>query len=194
MPFRSPPIPLLAALMLLAVLPACKNDLDRVAALEVPADGPDRITTGAEYLFSDSGVVRNRVRAATIEEYTGDDPHTELSGGIELTFFAPDGTANGLLTARKGSILPKQNRMQVDQQVVFTNVRGEQLETEQLTWDRDSGRVHTDKPVKVTRARDIIFGQGLDASQDMGNYTVRKVTGTVFIGAGDTLAPEKPGN
>ena len=182
---------ILAAVLFAAGFSACKNDLDRVAALEVPADGPDRITTGAEYLYSDSGLVRNRVRAATIEEYTGDDPRTELSGGVELTFFSPDGKLNGVLTARRGSILPAEKRMQVDQQVVFTNARGEKLETEQLTWDQDSGRVHTDKPVKVTRAKDIIFGQGLDASEDMSKYTVRKVTGTVFLDAGDTLAPAK---
>lgn len=190
---RSPLTFLIPAVVLL-MLPACKNDLDRVAALEVPADGPDRITTEAEYLYSDSGIVRNRVRAAIIQEYTGDDPHTELSGGLELTFFTPDGNASGVLTARKGSIHPMEKRMQVDQQVVFRNIRGEKLETEQLIWDQDSGLVHTDKPVKVTRARDIIFGQGLDASQDMGTYTVRKVTGTVYIGADDTLAPVKKGN
>ena len=184
-------IGILVAVQLATGFSACKNDLDRVAALEVPADGPDRITTGAEYLYSDSGLVRNRVRAATIEEYAGDDPRTELSGGVELTFFSSDGQANGVLTARRGSILPAENRMQVDQQVVFTNARGEKLETEQLTWDRDSGRVHTDKPVKVTREKDIIFGQGLDALEDMSKYTVRKVTGTVFLGAGDTLAPAK---
>jgi hypothetical protein len=45
--------------------------------------------------------------------------------------------------------------------------------------------------VKVTREKDIIFGQGLDALEDMSKYTVRKVTGTVFLGAGDTLAPAK---
>src|SRR5690606_25080224 len=50
-PFRAArrllPALALAAAALLA--PGCKNDLDRVRAIEVPAGGPDRITTGAEY-------------------------------------------------------------------------------------------------------------------------------------------------
>jgi LPS export ABC transporter protein LptC len=184
----------LLATALCAVLAGCKNDLDRVAALEVPEDGPDRITKEAEYLWSDSGVVRNRLRAALMEEYLGDAPHTELSGGVEVTFFAPDGSVSGLLTARKGSVQPKEDRMLVEQEVVFRNVRGERLETEQLAWDRASGQVHTDRPVKVTRARDIIYGQGLDASQDMSSYRVHQVTGTVYLGQGDTLAPEPQGN
>lgn len=182
---------LAAALAACALLAACKNDLDRVRAIEVAPGGPDRITTDAEYLYSDSGVVRNRVRAGTIAEFEGDSPHTELSGGVELTFFDPQGHTSGRLTARRGRILPKENRMEVEEHVVFVNAKGEQLETEQLTWVQDSGRVFTDRPVKVTRARDIIYGQGMDAAQDFSRYTVRRITGTLFIGKSDTLAPEK---
>lgn len=168
---------------------ACKNDLDRVAAIEVPVNGPDRITTDAEYLYSDSGTVRNRVRAGTISEFNGEHPHTDMTNGVELTFFGPDGHAGSQLTARRGQIQLDRNRMVVEEQVVFINARGERLETEQLTWSKDSGRVYTDRPVKVVRARDIIYGQGLDAAQDFSRYTIRKITGTLFIDRNDTLAP-----
>lgn len=173
------------------LLPACKNDLDRVAAIEVPANGPDRITTQAEYLYSDSGTVRNRVRAGTISEFSGDHPRTVMTDGVELTFFGPDGHAGSQLTARRGEIQDEFKRMVVEEQVVFINGKGEKLETEQLTWDQDSGRVHTDRPVKVIRSRDIIYGQGLDAAQDFSRYTIRKITGTLFIDRSDTLAPMK---
>ena len=79
--------------------------------------------------------------------------------------------------------------MVVEEQVVFINAKGEKLETEQLTWSQDSNRVYTDRPVKVIRARDIIYGQGLDAAQDFSRYTIRKITGTLFIDRSDTLAP-----
>lgn len=168
---------------------ACKNDLDRVAAIEVPANGPDRITTNAEYLYSDSGTVRNRIRAGTISEFSGEDPRTEMTDGVELTFFGPDGHAGSQLTARRGEIQNDRKRMVVEEQVVFINAKGEKLETEQLTWSQDSNRVYTDRPVKVIRARDIIYGQGLDAAQDFSRYTIRKITGTLFIDRSDTLAP-----
>ena len=169
---------------------SCKNDLDRVAAIEVPANSPDRITTQAEYLYSDSGLVRNRIRAGTISEYNGTPPHMELSDGVELTFFNPDGQAGSQLTARRGTIDQETNRMTVEEQVVFVNANGEKLETEQLVWNQDSNRVFTERPVKITRARDIIYGQGLDAAQDFSRYTIRRITGTLFIDRSDTLAPE----
>lgn len=180
-------IPLFA---LAIVVFGCKNDLDRVAAIEVPADGPDRITTDAEYLYSDSGRVKNRVRAGTISEFNGDKPHTEMSNGVELTFFDTAGHAGSRLTARRGRIDPDLHRMEVEEQVVFINTKGDKLETEQLIWSQDSAKVFTDRPVKVTRARDIIYGQGLDAAQDFSRYSIRRITGTLFIDRSDTLAPE----
>ena len=81
--------------------------------------------------------------------------------------------------------------MEVEDQVVFTNAKGEKLETEQLTWDQDSDRVHTDRPGNVTRTNDIIYGQGLDASQDFSRYTIRHITGSLFLDRSDTLVPTK---
>lgn len=178
-------LPLCAALCLFT---ACKNDLERVAAIEVGNNGPDRITTGAEYLYSDSGMVRNRLRAAIIKEFSGTTPRTELSGGVELVFFGPDGEEGSRLTARRGRIDPATDHMVVEERVVFVNTKGEKLETEMLAWSQDSNRVYTDRPVKITRARDIIYGQGLDAAEDFSRFTVRKITGTLFIGRSDTLA------
>ena len=178
--------------LLALLLPSCKNDLDRVAAIEVPANAPDRVTTNAEYYYSDSGRVTNRIIAGTISEYTDeDDPHTYLTNGVELDFFDTAGILSSKLTARRGQILQKKKQMEVEEQVVFTNAKGEKLETEQLTWDQDSDRVFTDRPVKVTRANDIIYGQGLDASQDFSRYTIRHITGSLFLDRSDTLAPTK---
>lgn len=173
----------------LAALPSCKNDLDRVAAIEVAHGGADRITAGAEYIYSDSGAVRNRLRAGTIREFSGSKARTELADGVELTFFGPDGSESSRLTARRGAIDPATGRMTVDEEVVFVNAKGEKLETEFLAWSQDSGRVYTDRPVKVTRAKDIIYGQGLDAAEDFSRYTIRRITGTLFVEQSDTLAP-----
>lgn len=178
---------LLCALACLCL--SCKNDLDRVAAIEVGNNGPDRITTRAEYLYSDSGTVRNRLRAGTIREYGGARPHTELMDGVELTFFNADGREGSRLTARRGRMEPAANRMVVEEKVEFVNTAGDKLETEFLAWGQDSGKVYTDRPVKVTRSRDIIYGQGLDAAEDFSRYTIRKITGTLFINQNDTLAP-----
>jgi LPS export ABC transporter protein LptC len=176
---RTAPLGVIAAALLCGT---CKNDLDRVAAIDVPASAPDRITIHAEYLYSDSGRVTNRLRAGKIEEYlVKDQERTELSDDLELVFFSTDGREGSRLTAHRGRIWPNEGRMQVNEQVVFTNIKGERLETEELTWEQDSGRVFTDRPVKITRSRDVLYGQGLDASEDFSRYTIRQVTGSIAL-------------
>lgn len=177
-------IPALVAGMLFS----CTNDLDRVAAVEVPVSAPDRVTHRAEYLFSDSGVVRNRLRAGRIEERTQGVRRTTIEDGLELTFFGPDGSVRSVLTARRGSIDPEQRRMAVQEAVVFVNEQGERLETEELVWVQDSALVHTDRPVRVVRRNDVIHGEGLTAAEDMSRYTIRRITGILELPADDTLA------
>ena len=178
----------------LATLPvACTNDLDRVAAVEVAANAPDRITSDAEYLFTDSGRLQNRLRAGRIAEHLAKDRRrTELSEGLELTFFDRTGRPGSVLTARRGTILPADKRMEVSENVVFTNARGERLETEHLIWSQDSGRVHTDRPVRIARGADVIHGVGLEANEDFSRYVVKRITGTFVVATGDTFATPAP--
>lgn len=177
------------AMIMAGILLSCTNDLDRVAAIDVPAEAPDRITMGAEYHFTDSGRVRNILKAGRIEEYRSEPPHTEITGGLELSFFDSLGEPGSVLTARRGTIIPSEEKMEVYEEVVFVNAKGDRLETEQLTWLQDSGKVHTDKAVRIQRGGDIIHGHGLDASQDLSQYTIHRITGELYIAEDDTLAP-----
>ncbi len=183
------PLPWFALALFGAGLLACTNDLDRVAAVELPADAPDRVTGDAVYLYSDSGRLQNRLRAGRIAEHLAPERRrTELSEGVELVFFDRTGQPGSVLTARRGTILPAIDRMEVSENVVFTNPRGERLETEHLVWDRDSGRVHTDRPVRIARRADVIHGVGLEANEDFSRYTVKRITGTFHVATGDTFA------
>ena len=44
---------------------------------------------------------------------------------------------------------------------------------EHLVWDQDSARVYTDRPVRVQRKDDVIFGEGLLAAEDMSFFSHR---------------------
>ena len=169
---------------------SCTNDMDKVAAVEISRTAPDRLTTEAEYFFTDSGQVRNRLLAGRIADWTGEPRRTELMEGLELEFLGPQGERKSVLTARRGVILPAEERMEVYENVVFINAKGERMETEQLTWLQDSARVFTEKAVRIQRGNDIIHGMGLDATEDFSRYTIRKVTGTLQMAPGDTLAAE----
>lgn len=159
--------------------------------MEVPASGPDRVTLDAEYVYSDSGRVTNRLWAGRIEEFAARDAQrTELSDGLELDFFDRYGAVTSILTARQGTILQDQHRMEAREQVVFTNAKGERLETERLIWSQDSDRVYTDRPVRVVRGKSVIHGIGLTANADFSRYRILRPTGELYVEPTDTLAPD----
>ncbi len=177
------------AIAVAGTIVSCTNDLDRVAAIEMPENAPDRITFNAEYTFTDSGRVRNVLKAGKIAEWRLDPARTEITEGLELTFYDSLGDPGSVLTARRGEIIPKEERMEVFENVVFVNMKGDRLETEHLIWLQDSAKVFTEKPVRVERGGDVIHGVGLDASQDMSRYRIHRITGELQIAEDDTLAP-----
>jgi LPS export ABC transporter protein LptC len=173
------------------MLVSCRNDLDKVAAVAISQEAPERLTRGAEYFFTDSGRVRNRLRAGQIAEWIAEPRRTEITEGLELVFFDTLGREASVLTARRGNIVPGDNRMEVFEEVVFTNAKGERLETEQLTWSQDSGRVSTDMPVRIQRRSDVIHGTGLSAAEDFSRYTIHRITGVIELAEEDTLATSR---
>jgi LPS export ABC transporter protein LptC len=179
-------IPALVAGMLVS----CSNDLDNVAAIEMVQDSPDRVTQEAEYIYTDSGRVRYRLRAGRIAEWALEPKRTEITEGLELVFFDSAGAEGSVLTARRGVILPGQKRMEAYEQVVFINAKGERLETEEVIWYQDSAKIFTDKAVRIQRGGDVIHGQGLVAAEDFSKYSVRRITGTLRIASDDTLAAQ----
>ncbi|QQR87615.1 MAG: LPS export ABC transporter periplasmic protein LptC [Flavobacteriales bacterium] len=168
-------------LLALFLFSACKNDLDSVAAVDLHADGPDRTSTEVEYFYSDSAIVRNRLRAARVEEYMTKPERTELSGGIELVFFTASGAEGSKLTAQRGTIRNAERLMRVAGDVVFVNTKGETLRTEELHWVQDSAIIRTDKPVTIERKQDVIHGQGMRAAEDFSRYEITRITGVVAV-------------
>ncbi len=172
------------------MLVSCANDLDNVAAVDMGKEAPDRVTLEAEYIYTDSGRVRYRLRAGRIAEWALEPKRTEITEGLELVFFDSAGAEGSVLTARRGVILPGRKRMEAYEQVVFINAKGERLDTEEVIWLQDSARIYTDKAVRIQRGGDVIHGQGLVAAEDFSKYTVRRITGTLRIASDDTLAAE----
>lgn len=62
----------------------------------------------------------------------GRSKRTEMTEGVELVFYGNEPGKESVLTARRGLILPKEKRMEVFEQVVFVNAKGERLETERV--------------------------------------------------------------
>jgi hypothetical protein len=61
------------------------------------------------------------------------------------------------------------------------NKDGEKLNTEHLIWDENQKKILSDAFVKITTAKEIIMGKGLESNQDFTQYQIKEVTGTIQL-------------
>ena len=72
-------------------------------------------------------------------------------------------------------------RMEVKYGVEVVNVNGEKLNTEHLIWDEQKKKITSDAFVKITTAKEIIMGKGIESNQDFTQYEIKEITGSIKI-------------
>lgn len=174
---KSKVIPLLFAF---GILCSCENDLEDVAAL-TQEKVPIRKGKDVTVIYSEKGAVMVKITAPLLEEYQGDEHYTEMKKGIHAIFYDSLMNVSSVLTSNYAIQYPDERKMEVKDDVVVINDKGEQLNTEYLVWDQDSAIIFTDEFVKVTMEDEILLGEGLIAAQDFSWFRILKPTGIVSI-------------
>jgi len=101
---------------------------------------------------------------------------------VNLFFYDRTGRETSTLRSDSGRYYPVQNLFKVKGNVVVNQkVKNEILKTDELTWERDTKKIFTAKPVTITTPTQQIRGLGLDTDQNFMNYKMRKVTGSVSV-------------
>jgi LPS export ABC transporter protein LptC len=160
---------------------ACKNEISEVQKMIDSHSFPIKTTYKAEYFYTDSGKVQNKLFSNKLERFAGDTNYTKLTGGFVLDFYDSKQKVEATLTARNGLIIDSKNYMEAFDSVVFINTRGEKLFTEQLIWMQDSDLVFTDKPVTITSEDGVLYGKGLRSNQNFTKYKILNTTGTANV-------------
>jgi len=136
--------------------------------------------------YSDWGKVKAQLQAPVMNHVT--DPknsYTELPAGLKLDFFNPQLQVQSSLTAGYGISYDKSDQMIARNNVVVININGEKLETEELVWDQKTEKISSEKFVKITTKDEIIFGDGFESNQDISNYKIKKIRGTMQLNQND---------
>ena len=101
----------------------------------------------------------------------------EEAGRVEMTtfrvdFFSESGDVRSTLTARNGLLLRRTSDMEAYGNVVVVSEDGTRLATERLTWNERTGKIESDRFVRVVQGRDEFTGVGLEADPDLKNIRV----------------------
>ena len=158
------------------------NELEKVLEFSDYDSPPVRSTRNAFYSFTDSGKVKNTLKAGKLDQYqTPDSNYSKISKGFELTFYDANAEFDGRLTAKNGYISGDNSTMIARDSVIFENRQNETLHTEELYWFQDSAKVYTDKFGTIERTDAVIYGKGLTSNQNFTNYVITDVTGVINI-------------
>lgn len=158
---------------ILIIATACNT-----AELKEPVEytGPLRKAENIELYYTEKDRVKVKMVAAELHEFKNGD--REFPKGIYLEFYDEFGKMESTLRANHAFFTKKENLWRGRGKVEVKNLeKNEQLNTEELFWKQTEERIYTDKFVTIRQQGDVIYGEGLEAKQDMSDYVILKPTG-----------------
>lgn len=142
----------------------------------VEYQGPLKEAEDVEMFYTENDVVKVKLIAKKIFEFENGD--REFPEGIYLEFFDEFGNISSTLRANTAFYFQEENKWRGQGKVEVKNIeKKEQLNTEELFWTPDTKRIFTDKFVTIKLENEVIYGTGLDAAQDLADYTIKNPEG-----------------
>lgn len=169
----------LLKLLIILGLTGCFEDGQDADALK-EYDGPISEVSNAEMLYSDSAIVRVRLKAQKQLNFENGD--LEFPEGLYIEFYEEDETKSSTIEANQGSYNKEENLYTATGEVIVKNLNtGEKLETEVLNWNPGQHKIYTDHYVEIETDGEILMGEGLEANEKFTSYRILKPTGSFSI-------------
>ena len=152
-----------------------------IRKLSSKSEAQIEVGTDIEMLYSTEAKVRARLLAPQMKRYDIKQSYIEFDKGLILYFYDDSLKQTSRLTANYGRVDEGSNDMFVRDKVEVITVKNETLNTEELVWNNKTRRITSDKFVKIQTADEIIYGDGLDANEDLTNYKIKKIRGNIKL-------------
>ncbi|MFN8347927.1 MAG: LPS export ABC transporter periplasmic protein LptC [Spirosomataceae bacterium] len=179
-------LPPICFYLFLFFLIACQEE--KGAQKFIPYKGPLEEAEHIEVLYSESGMLKVRVKTA--KQIKMDSEDKVFPKKVFVDFFGPAGDILTTLQSDSGRYEYRTGLYKVKGNVKVVNTaKKERLLTDELTWNPQTQKVYTDKRVVVENqvTGERLNGLGLDANQDFTQYSIRKPTG--FFNAPAGMSP-----
>ena len=162
----------------LIALISCTNDPKLVQEFVSDKQQPIEQIKGAELLHTENGKIKVRVLATSIERFHDIQPSLIFSDHLEVYFYNDSSLLQSTLMADYASIDEEKKIMIAQNNVILISIDNKNLETDELVWDEKKNKIYTDKKVKITTGKEIIYGEGFISTPDFREYSITKIHGT----------------
>lgn len=138
--------------------------------------GPLKEAENVELFYSEDNTVKVKMQAELLYEFENGD--REFPKGVYMEFYNEFGTLSSTLRANHAFYFKKEEQWRGRGKVEVKNLeKNNQLNSEELFWKPKTKKIFTDKFVTIRQQGDVIYGEGLEASQDMSDYMIKKPAG-----------------
>ncbi|HEX5170523.1 MAG TPA: LPS export ABC transporter periplasmic protein LptC [Cyclobacteriaceae bacterium] len=143
-------------------------------------EGPISEAENVEHYYTENDLVKVKLLAALVYEYQNGDK--EFPKGLYLEFYNEFGRISSTLRANHAYYFKKEDQWRGQGNVEVKNIeKNEQLNSEELYWKPKDQKIFTEKFVTIRLQSDVIYGEGLEAKQDLSSYKILKPSGTLEI-------------
>lgn len=176
---------ILAPLVAMALWSAACSDTERAARRYLESgdnNSPISQIFDAEILYTDSGLVRARLLTPLISDYqTREGSMRVMPRGLKVLLYEAGGESSGVLVADSGVIYSHRDEVSAFGHIHFTNDRNEQLATSELHFNTRTFELFTEAFVTLRRGDEVLFGQGLQATDNFARLVIRRPMGQFIL-------------
>ena len=165
-------------LLILIVLAAACSQKENAQPKEY--EGPLQEAEQVELLYTEHELIKVKMRTPLLYEFkTGD---REFPKGVNLEFYDEAGKLSSTMRADHAYYFKTEDKWRARGKVVVVNIaKNEQLSTEELFWFPVKETISTEKFVTIRMQKEVIFGNGLNAKQDMSSYEITDPHGSFSV-------------
>ena len=162
---------------------SCQTNRNEVLAIGKKTIMPTQTGKNITMLYSDSTILKIKLQAPQMLMYDKGvkEPMTILPKGVFVRFYDNKGKEETSLRGNYAVRYETSQRMELKYNVEVVNVKGEKLNTELLVWDEEKKKITSNAFVKITTAKEIITGNGLEANQDFTKYEIKDIIATIRL-------------
>ncbi len=175
-----------ASTLLLAVLffnASCtSNKPEEIKALEANQNTPSLEIEDFETFITDSGIIKYHITTPLLLNFDkAEDPYKEYPKGGQIITYDSINVMDSKIKCNYAIFYDNKQLWDLRFNVEAVNEDGVIFNTEQLFWDQRNKNIYTEKFVKITTTDEIITGYGLTATENMKQYRLKKMSGTIGI-------------
>jgi len=175
---------LLAICTLLVVFTSCKNNKIASAKLETKGDLPNMEVQKIELLYSDSAILKMKLNAPELTDYTTKDTsYTEFKKGLDVLFFSSKdgkGKKDATLKADYGKYDPKREVWEYKGNVRIVGAKNEKLKSNHLFANTKTETIYSEDFVEITLANGSkSSGKNFKSDFALNNYSFSNASGSI---------------